>query len=147
MAQERKTITLDFQEYLQDDLQVYGHYDTQVVSTSRAAQIYNLDKEEHYVHVEFTKNKDGDEIGVIWDIKRWKASEELNARIKVASDKARQQYFLDDDNIKVVSQALARTTGIRDANLLRPLAVEIIKKQKFDALPCLNLKDLKVKIE
>lgn len=147
MLNVKPKITIDLVEYLRDDLMVYTHYDTQTVSISRAAQIYELDKEEQYVHVEFTTNGKQDEIGVIWDIKRWKDSEELNTRRKVASDKARQQYYLDDDNIGKVCKALAKTTGIKDSELLRPLAVIIIKEKKFDSLPFLNLSELKVRIE
>ena len=138
----KPTITIDLIEYLKDDLMVYGHYDTKVISLPRAKQIYELDKQEQYVHIEFLDNK-----AIVWDKRRWKESEELNTRRKVASDKARAQYYLDDENIAIVSKALAKVTGIKDAELLKPLAVTIIKERKFDSLPCLNLADLKVKIE
>lgn len=143
----KPSITIDLLEYLQDDLLVYNHYDVQAVSQGRGAQIKSLDPNEQYVYVEFTTNEKGKEIALVWDIKRWKASEELNLRRKAASDRARQQYYLDDANIAIVSKALARVTGITHAELLRPLAVEIIKNRKFDSLPCLNLSDLRVKVE
>lgn len=140
----KPSITIDLVDYLQNDLMVYGHYDTKFVSMPRGALIQALDPTEQYVHVEFL-----DKGCVLWDIKRWKESEERSSRQKVASDKRRQQYFLDDDNINIVSKALAKVTGIdpKNAILLRPLAVTIIKEQKFDSLPFLNLSDLKVKIE
>ncbi len=143
----KQTITIDLVEYLRDDLQVFQHYDTTAVSVEKGKLIASLDKEEQYVYVEFTTNKDDKEIAIVWDKRRWKESSELTERQKAASERHRQQFFLDDDNIKIVSAALAKVTGIKHAELLRPLAVEIIKKQKFDSLPCLNLCELKVRID
>lgn len=138
----KPSITIDLQDYLQNDLFVYGHYTSQVITQARAKQILELDPQELLVHVEFL-----DDRAILWDKKRWRESEELNTRRKVASDRARQQYYLDDTNIAIVSKALARVTGITHAELLRPLAVEIIKNKKFDSLPCLNLSELKVRVE
>lgn len=142
-----KSITLDFLEYLKDDLQVYQHYDTTTVSAIKGKQIADLDINEDYVHVEFLENVEGKEVAIVWDKKRWKESYELTERQRIVSDKRRQQYYLDDENIAIVSKALARVTGITHAELLKPLAVEIIKNRKFDSLPCLNLSDLRVKVE
>lgn len=140
----KPSITIDLVDYLTNDLFVYGHYTSQVITQHRAKQIQQLDPTEQYVHVEFLDDK-----AILWDLKRWKQSEELSNRRKAASERIRQQYYLDDTNIEIVSVALAKVTGIdiRNAELLRPLAIVIIKGKKFDSLPCLNLSDLKVRME
>lgn len=140
----KPSITIDLVDYLTNDLFVYGHYTSQVITQKRAKQILELDPTEQYVHVEFLDDK-----AILWDKKRWIQSEELNNRRKAASDRARAQYYLDDENIEIVSRALAKVTGInaKNAELLRPLAIVIIKEKKFDSLPCLNLSELKVRVE
>lgn len=136
-----KQITIPFIEYLQDDIKVYNNYDTRVVSTARGILISELDFNEDYVHVEFEED-----CAIVWDKKFWRDSETRNGRIREASDKRRKQYYLDEDNIRIVSKALSKKLGITNSEVLKPLATTIIKEGKFDTLPFLNLSELKVKV-
>lgn len=127
-----QSILILLSEYLDEMFRIQETFNP---TLERAHQIYNLDKDEQYCHVQFPGDpivsEYGEQIMVnatlttpkVWRIKAWHASNTIVQKQKIYSETARQQSYRLKEREKIICNAIMDKLKLPNSDCIASLVV------------------------
>lgn len=88
--------------------------------------ISEQDTQDYICHVEFPSEENGLDYPRVWRSRDWRESYERHQRLKIKAEAERQARYAFEENVKTLTHAIMRDTGLEDQEMVKPMALAIM---------------------